>query len=268
MENRIEKRMTHLRKTGGKSLSIVVMIGDPDLTTTFELLEIALNVGVDVFEIGIPISNPVLDSRVMRESMNRALAFSSDYDWYLDVLGEMRAKFSEAAFEVMIYSETVEKIGLEKLCEALIKAQMDSVLVADGVFKGQEYLRTLDDLLLPHGIFPIRFVPHPLDQRQFDDLKQNASGFMIVQTKTDAQGRRDSVLDENRNSIESIRQAGIHAPIIFAYGIRTPEEARKCISLGADGVLIGTVMLDTAYRLPRSKFIELLISLRKAVAPV
>jgi len=266
MENRVTRRMTQLKASGGKSLSIVVMIGDPDIKTTYELLDIALETGIDVFEIGIPTSNPILDSKVMHESMSRALKFSQDYDWYLKILGEMRAKFPDTAFEIMIYHETVEKIGLEKFCTSLVASQMDSVLVADGVYKGIEYLHRLDQLLLSNDVYPIRFVPHPFQPSQFDDLRQNAHGFIVLQTKTDSQGRRDTILDENRTSIDLIHQAGIRIPLVLAYGIRTPAEAHKCISLGADGVLIGTVLLDTAYHLPRRKFKIMLKNLREAVA--
>ena len=265
MENRIDTRMQRLAATGQKSLSIVIMIGDPDLATTYELLEIALEVGVDVFEVGIPMSDPILDSSVMRESMRRALEFSSNYDFYLETLSGLREKFPEAIFEIMIYHETVEKIGLEKFSSSLMKSRMDCVLVADGIFKGADYLKKLDDIFLPANIYPIRFVPHPYNSQQFNDLKTNARGFIIVQTKTDVNGRRDSVIDENKRSLEEIRGAGVQLPLIFAYGIKTPADARKCISLGANGVLIGTVLLDAAHRLSRMEYKELLRSLREAV---
>ena len=265
MGNRIDTRMQQLAATGRKSLSIVNMIGDPDLATTFELMEIALEAGVDIFEVGIPMSDPALDSSVMRDSMRRALAFSSNYDFYLETLSELREKFPEAICEVMIYHETVEKIGLDKFSTSLAEAGMDCFLVADGVFKGADYLKKLDGIFLSKDIYPIRFVPHPFSSQQFEDLKTNARGFIIIQTKTDAQGRRDSVLDENKRSLEEIRGAGVQLPLIFAYGIKTPTDVRKCISLGANGVLIGTVLLDAAHRLPRSEYKELLVNLRAAV---
>ena len=260
--------MQQLKVKEAKSLSIVIMIGDPDLETTFKLLEIAMDAGVDVFEIGIPMSAPYLDSQVMRDSMNRALAFSAQHDFYLEALHKIRERFPQVIVEVMIYHETVMEIGLDKFCAALEEARMDCVLVADAVFKGNAFLGLLDQKLLPGNIYPIRFVPHPYDTGQFADLKRNGRGFIIVQTKTDPQGLRPGILDENRQSLQEIRSAGIELPLIFAYGIQTPADVRKCISLGADGVLIGTVLLDTAHRLPRADYVKLLRDLRKAAAPL
>ncbi len=268
MENRITSRMESLKARGGKSLSVVVNIGDPDLKATFELIGLAERAGIDVIEVGIPMSAPFLDSQVMRESMLRSLAFSRDYALYLDALHQIREKFPAMAFEVMIYHETVMEIGLDRFCQALVSAQMDSVLVSDGVFKGEAFLRTLDAKLLPHDIFPIRFVPHPFNPDQLADLKQNGRGFIVVQTKTAVDGKRDTVLDENRQTLNEIRAAGVRTPLVFAYGIKTPAEARKCIALGADGVLIGTAFLEAAHRLSRSELAALLRDLRAAVAPL
>jgi len=267
MQNRILARTRLLDKNGGKSLAVVIMIADPDIRTTFELVELALEEGVDVFEIGIPISEPVLDSDVMHDSMNRALDFTADYNVYLKTLKELRQSFPQAVFEVMIYHKTVMEIGFEKFCAALIDAQMDCVLVADAVFIGEEFLQSLDHQLLPHEIYPIRFVPSPFNPNQIEDLKQNAHGFIVVQTIKDAEGRRDTVLKANQQTLSEIRKAGTQIPLVLAYGIRTPDDVHSCLALGADGVLIGTVLLDAAYRLPRAEYRALLRDLRIAAKP-
>jgi len=264
VKNRITSRMQQIKIQGGKSLSVVIMIGDPDVETTFELMNIAVDNGVDVFEIGIPIGTPFLDSDVMRDSMQRAIEHSSDYDTYLDILVKLRESFPNVAFEVMIYHETVMNIGFDKFCDSLIKAQMDSVLVADGVFIGQDFLEQLDRKLLPNNIFPIRFVPESYKKSQLEDLKQNANGFIIVQTKTDENGRRDKVLDDNKQTLDELRYYGIDLPLIFAYGIKNQEDIHKCISLGSDGVLIGTKLLDTAFNRPRNEYKYLLNQFREA----
>jgi tryptophan synthase alpha chain len=89
MANRISQRMAHLKATGCKSFSSVIMIGDPDIETTFELVKIAEYSGVDVIETGIPIAQPFLDSTVMRDSMARAIAYSKDYRFYLKAIEKL-----------------------------------------------------------------------------------------------------------------------------------------------------------------------------------
>lgn len=264
MTNRIAARMGQLRSAGGKSLSVVIMLGDPDFGATLELVRIAADQGVDVVELGIPIETPFLDSSVMRESMQRALAFCRDPQPYLQTIGQLRSTFPALPLEVMIYHDTLMGIGLRRFCQAMEDAGVDAVLVADGVDQSDEFRRALDEELFARGIYPIRFVPHPFRPQQIDDLRRNGRGFIVVQTRTDEQGRRDTVLDANGQTLAELRQAGVDQPLVLAYGIRTPADVRKCIALGADGVLIGTVVLDAAYRLPRAEFAALLASLREA----
>ncbi len=266
MKNRILEKMEELKSRDGKSFSIVLMIGDPDTQSTDRLVQIAVESGVDVVELGIPYDNPFLDSPVMKASMQRALEWSTDLDDYLDYLVEVREKFPDTPFEVMIYYDTVMQIGLQRFAEALAKAQMDAVLVADYVLQDTNFLRDLDKSLADSGVIPIRFVPHPFDKEQVYDLKENTRGFFIAQTPTDDNGQRKGVLDSYKDKIDFLRQSGIQTPIVSAYGIKTPENIKKCLSFGADGVLLGTLALEKGYELPPEKFRELLTMLRKATA--
>ena len=39
-------------------------------------------------------------------------------------------------------------------------------------------------------------------------------------------------------------QAGVKPPVILGYGIRDTDRVKEAIALGADGVLIGTAMVN------------------------
>lgn len=268
MANRIIKKLDELKRNGGKSLTVVLMIGDPNLDTTFELIRIAVDAGVDIIEIGMPIADPFLDSNVMRESMSRALAHTGDYEGYIGTLDKLRKSFPDTPFEVMIYHDTIMAIGLDNFYKALVDSDMDAVLVADGAFKGADYRGNIDKKLLNKGVIPIRFVPHPFNSKQVEDLEENAHGFIVVQTQADDKGQRNVLLDGNKLVLDEIRNAGIKLPLVFAYGIKTPADIQRCISMGSDGVLIGTAVLEAAHNLTRAGFQDFLAKLRKATAPV
>jgi tryptophan synthase alpha chain len=268
MSNRIIKKLDELKRNGGKSLTVVLMIGDPNIDTTFDLIRIAVDAGVDCIEIGIPIADPFLDSQVMRKSMSRALAHTADYEVYIATLDKLRKSFPDTPFEVMIYHDTITVIGLDNFCNALVDCDMDAVLVADGAFKGADYRANIDKMLLNKGVLPIRFVPHPFNSKQVEDLRENAHGFIVVQTQADNKGQREVLLDENKLVLNEIRNAGIKLPLVSAYGIKTSADIQRCISMGSDGVLIGTAVLEAAYNLTRSGFQNFLTNLRQATAPI
>ena len=89
----------------------------------------------------------------------------------------------------------------------------------------------------------------------------------VVKVLEECYDKKDK-LDENKAILDEIRNAGIKIPLILAYGIKTPAQIQKCMSLGADGVLIGTVVLEAAASLSLIEFKEFLTKLRKAAVPV
>jgi len=264
MQNRIEEKMNEIRGQKKKSFSIVLMIGDPTPEITIRDIEIALENGVDILELGIPYANPYLDSKIMKESMERALTWSNDPKDYMDFIKQIRDKFPSVPFEIMVYHETVMKIGIDQFANGLKKAEMDAVLVADYVDRDSEFLEKFDQSLKDSEVIPIRFVPHPYEQTQIDDLKKNGRGFVIAQTIADAEGNRKSISPKNEEKIKTLRESGVMTPIVSAYGIRTPEDIGKCIELGADGVLLGTVVLDAAFNKSQEDFSKFLKSLSDA----
>jgi tryptophan synthase alpha chain len=248
MPNRIIHKIQELESRGGNSLSVVLMLGDPDFDTTLKQVQIATEEGVDLVELGIPITDPFLDSPTMRESMQRALAYCDDLARYLEILGEVRRYHPALPIEVMIYRSTLERIGLNSYARALQQAQMDATLVADAARQPQWFRRQLDEALLPCDIVPIRFVPEPYSTDLLEDIRQNARGFVVAQTVPYPDGRREALLDANAQKLSNLRSSGIDLPLILAYGISTPDDVRKAIAIGADGILIGTAVLEAAYR--------------------
>jgi tryptophan synthase alpha chain len=268
MTNRIAGRMAELQANGGKSLSVVLMLGDPDFAATRELVGIAVNEGLDIVELGIPIAQPYLDSAGMQASMQRALAGCAELPRYLDAIAQIRSDFPALPLEVMVYHATVLELGLAQFCAGLADAGADAVLVADVAGQSAQFRAALDAELAPRDIYAIRFVPHPFNPGQIPDLREHAQGFVVVQTQADAAGRRPRVLEGNRETLAELRRAGVRRPLVLAYGIRTPGDVEQCLALGADGVLIGTVVLDAAHDLARGEFGRLLAGLRAAARGV
>jgi len=266
MPNRIVDKVNHLDAIGVNSLSVVLMLGDPDFDTTLELVDIAVAQGVDILELGIPIDDPFLDSSTMQASMKRAIEHCSDPRRYLRALAEVRQAFPDLPIELMVYRETLETIGIQDYAEGLRKADLDATLVADAFSHPQTFRDRLDDALLPLGILPIRFVPEPYRRYHLEDVRENARGFVVVQTTTGPHGHRRTVYPENIEKLRAVRAVGVDLPLVLAYGIKTPAHIRRCIELGADGVLIGTAVLETAHR-SRTELSELLAAYREAAGP-
>jgi tryptophan synthase alpha chain len=88
------------------------------------------------------------------------------------------------------------------------------------------------------------FLQHPYNHDYLLSIKDKAKGFVLLQSVADAQGKRPRVAPENKAVVDCIRQAGLEIPIILGYGINNPERVKEAVQTGADGIIVGTAMIE------------------------
>ena len=72
--NRLTKRLTDLKKQNKKALVAYLVAGDPDMETTLQLMQLFIESGVDVIEIGVPFTDPIAEGPIIQKAHDRALA--------------------------------------------------------------------------------------------------------------------------------------------------------------------------------------------------
>ncbi len=86
----------------------------------------------------------------------------------------------------------------------------------------------------------------------------------MLQANPGPTGIHPLVLPDNSAVIEMLRRLGLRTPVALGVGIGTPEQARAAVEMGADGVVIGSLTVETLLR-GRTALRELLLSLREAI---
>ena len=66
MTARIEKRFADLKKEGRAALVTFVTAGDPDYTTSLEIIKGLPKAGADIIEFGMPFTDPMADGPAPR----------------------------------------------------------------------------------------------------------------------------------------------------------------------------------------------------------
>ena len=114
--------------TRRKALSIYLMCG----RETAALAEAAVAGGADLFELGIPFSDPLADGPVVRRAGERALAEGMRTAACLDVVRETRALLGpDVPLIPMTYASILEAYGWERFADDARTAGATSVIVAD-----------------------------------------------------------------------------------------------------------------------------------------
>ena len=240
--NRLDTRIEDVLHRDERFLCCLLPLGDPDLKTSRELVELYLESGVDIVELVMPSRDPYLDSQQLSQSAVRAIGAESNYSEYFKTIKQIRQDYPNEPFEVMTYSDVVEGYGVARFVDGLADADMDAHLLADATVIAPKIIEQMDPLLESASIYRIRFMPHPFQEDLLPDIAENGRGFMILQSITDEQGGRPSVKEGNRVLIDRVRETGTRASIMLGYGVNNSIRAREAVNLGTDGIIVGSAI--------------------------
>ncbi len=241
---KIEFRMQDVLRRGEKVLVSGVPIGYPDLDSTRRIVEIYIRSGIDVVEFSMASPSPYIDTRVIADSNIKALQVEPILDRHLDALQRIRQDFPEEPFYMMAYADFIRPLGVAPFVARLKEIGVDTLELPDKDEDVPELAAELDNELAKADIYRTYILHHPFDESYFARIRARACGFVLLQSIADAAGRRERVVPENRRIVDSMRQAGLEAKIILGYGVNKPERVREAVATGADGVIVGTAMIE------------------------
>ena len=249
--NRMTKILSEMKRRGEKALVLYFPVGDPAVDDDADWAEKYFANGATVLEIGLPYRTPYLDGKVVTGSMERACAQHS-LDDVFEIIVKMRRRCPEQILQIMTYYGNIAYVGMEAFAQKCVKAGVDAVLAPD-IPEDQKIL--VDEVFKRHGLLCLRFAPFHLSDQELEELK-TAEGYIFLQAVDGATGVQGSVSPEIARNIQRMRCAGISAPIIPGFGIGTPEQAAAVLEMGADGVVVGSAVVNSLLEKRGEQFIK------------
>ncbi len=107
------KQKENAKKKEQRSLLICyAMAGYPDTQTTKEIVSTMIHAGADIIEIGIPFSDPLADGPIIQEASDVALSNGMTPNKSLQIVKDIRSRFSDIPIILMTYSNILVKAGI------------------------------------------------------------------------------------------------------------------------------------------------------------
>jgi len=238
--NRMERIFKENKEKGKHSLVLYFPIGDTILGSDVEWAGRYFNNGVDVLEIGLPYEEPSLDGPSVKHSMERALKVVN-LEKVFSSIKEIRKAFPNNILQIMTYFGNIEKYGIERFAEICHECGVDGMLSPDAP---KEKLTELDRELSQYNIFNLRFVPYNLTDEIIVNLKNKARGYIFQQAVNGATGPQKTVDIQVKSDIQKIKAAGVTTPVFAGFGINDAKQAAEVLSMGADGVIVGSATIN------------------------
>ena len=230
--NRLTKRLTDLKKQNKKALVAYLVAGDPDIETTLQLMQLFIESGVDIIEIGVPFTDPIAEGPIIQKAHDRALAKDISLTSIFEMVQKFREIDNNTPIVLMGYLNTF--LSHKNLIEENKKDSIDSILVVD--IPGE--LNLADYGIKNQNINTISLISPTTNKDRIKSIAENSTGFVYYVTLRGVTGASNLNMNEITNNIEEIKKYA-SVPTLAGFGIKSPEDA-KLLSSCSDGVIVGS----------------------------
>lgn len=237
--SRIDRRFAQLKQQGRKALVTFVTAGDPDYATARDILFGLPAAGADIIELGMPFSDPMADGPAVQASSLRALKGGQTMRKTLDLVRDFRKANQDTPIVLMGYYNPIYVYPRERFLDDAAAAGVDGLIVVDLPPEADE------ELCLPamdRGLNFIRLATPTTDKARLPAVLTNTAGFLYFVSITGITGSAAPDARAVYDQVAAIKRSTA-LPVTVGFGIRTPEQA-KAIAAGADGVVVGSALVD------------------------
>ena len=211
--------------------------GYPTIDESIEACLEMIKGGVEILELGVPYSDPIMDGAVIQRATEVARAHGFRLRDTFEVVRRLREK-TDVPILVMTYWNPVIRIGLKEFAEELKASGADGMITPDLIpDEAKDWIVISDELDLDR-VFLI--APSSSDAR----IKHNAEssrGFVYTVSTMGITGERASLDALARDTVARLRQVS-DRPTAVGVGISTGSQVKE-VNEYADGAIVGTAFI-------------------------
>ena len=255
-ESRLDKAWAALRHEGRTALIPYLTAGHPDLERSAEILRIA-DETCDILEIGVPFSDPLADGPVIQRSTFDALNRGMTLARTLELVDRVSPKQPVVIFS---YLNPILQYGVDQFLADAEQLGIAGILLTDLPAGGDP---ALEGAVRRSALDLIRLVAPTTTPARLAEIADGAQGFLYLVARLGVTGASTELAADLARQVERVRAAS-PLPVAVGFGISTPEQA-AAVARMADGVVVGTALVDTLARQGVRGAAALLSSLRQAL---
>lgn len=224
------------RAEGRAALIAYLPVGFPTVQGSIDAMRVVIDAGVDIIEIGMPYSDPVMDGPVIQDAAVRALASGVRVT---DVFRAARAVVDAgAASVVMTYWNPVLRHGVERFAGELSAAGGSGLITPDLIpDEAGEWIEAADK----HDLDKIFLVAPSSTPERLAAVTAQCRGFVYATAVMGVTGARATV-GEAADDLVSRTRSVTDLPVCVGLGVSTREQAAQ-VGQFADGVIVGSALV-------------------------
>jgi tryptophan synthase alpha chain len=217
--------------------------GDPDEPACVRIARALIAGGADILELGIPFSDPVADGPTIQKADERALAAGTTPDSVFEIVREIRRE-SDIPIVFLTYFNIVYHRGIERFYQEAQESGVDGILIADMPVEESD---EVCEASFRHNIDPIFLITRTTSDERIKKITERAGGYLYLVTVLGVTGVRETVSSGAIDLLDRVRKL-TDLPLALGFGISLPEHAKTCAAAGAEGIIVGSAIVEIVER--------------------
>ncbi|MFB6095849.1 MAG: tryptophan synthase subunit alpha [Haloferacaceae archaeon] len=214
--------------------------GDPDYESSLAYVEALERGGADVIELGLPFSEPVAEGPTIQQAVVRSLEAGMTPERFFEFVEDLDVS---VPLVCMTYYNLIYHFGEERgprpFVERAAAVGIEGFVVPDLPAEEADPLREACD---EFGLDLIFIVAPTTRGERLRTIMDQVSGYVYVQARLGTTGARTDVSDQTGTSLDRLDAWDV--PKAVGFGISSGEHAATVVEAGADGVIVGSALVD------------------------
>jgi tryptophan synthase alpha chain len=225
------------RAEGRAALIGYLPVGFPTVEMSIEGIRALLEGGVDIVEVGVPYSDPVMDGPTIQRATEQAVRNGVGL---ADALrGVAAVAEAGAAAVTMGYWNQVERFGVDRFAAELAAAGGSGAITPDLIpDEAGEWLAAAE----AHDLDRVFLVAPSSTDARIRSTAAASRGFVYAAAVMGVTGARASVGDAAEGLVNRVRSLAPDVPVCVGLGVSTGAQAAQ-VARFADGVIVGSALV-------------------------
>lgn len=237
VRSQVGERLDALRADEGRAALIGYLpVGFPTVAGSVEAVNTMVDAGVDIVELGVPYTDPVMDGPVIQRAADIALSGGARVRDTIDAVEKVSGR--GAPVLVMTYWNLVLRYGVDAFARDLAAAGGAGLITPDLIpDEGADWIAASD----AHGLDRVFLVAPSSTPERLASTAAASRGFVYAASTMGVTGERATVGSRAEELVAHTRAAGAER-VCVGLGVSRPEQATQVAGY-ADGVIVGSALV-------------------------
>jgi tryptophan synthase alpha chain len=225
-------------KQSGGSLIGYFPLGYPTLDDSIEAAVAMCEAGVDVLELGIPYSDPVMDGLVIQKATEKALENGFRLSNAFEAIRKITSRV-KAPVLVMTYWNPVLAYGVERFASDLAESGAAGAITPDLIpDEATKWISATD----AHNLDRVFLATPSSSDSRVGNASKGSRGFVYAVSTMGITGAREDLDAKAKEVVSRVRSNAPKSLTAVGIGISTEDQVRQVNSY-ADGAIVGSAFI-------------------------